>query len=112
MKHALDMARTACHAIEDKKGEDIRIIDISGVSIMADYFVIATANSDSQVSALIDNVDEKMREAGHTLKQQEGRSGSWVLMDYGDVIVHIFDRDGRSFYNLERIWNDGKNIEI
>ncbi len=111
MEQALDMARTACHALEDKKGEDVRILDISHLSVMSDYFVITNGNSDSQVKALVENVEEKMHQAGYTLKQQEGKGGTWVLMDYGDVIVHIFDKDGRSFYNLERIWSDAKVIE-
>ncbi len=111
MEQALDMARTACHALEDKKGGDVRILDISHLSVMSDYFVITNGNSDSQVKALVENVEEKMHQAGYTLKQQEGKGGTWVLMDYGDVIVHIFDKDGRSFYNLERIWSDAKIIE-
>lgn len=112
MDQALEMARTAYRALEDKKGEDVKVLDISHVSVMADYFVIAHGNSDSQVTALVDNVDEKMQEAGYPVRQQEGRGGSWVLMDYGDVIVHIFDKENRLFYNLERIWSDGKEIEM
>lgn len=111
MEQALDMAYIARHALEDKKGEDVRVLDISQVSVMADYFVITNGTSDSQVRALVDNVDEKMHEAGYELKQQEGRGGTWVLMDYGDVIVHIFDKESRAFYNLERVWNDGKIVE-
>lgn len=112
MENAMDMVRTACHALEDKKGVDIKIIDISQISVMADYFIITNGASDSQVRALVDNVDEKMHQAGYRLKQQEGSGGAWVLMDYGDVIIHIFDKEGRSFYNLERIWNDGITVEI
>lgn len=98
-------------ALEDKKGEDIVMIDISQVSVLADYFVICSAGNDSQIQALVDNVDEKMHENGYQIRQQEGRnSGTWVLLDYGDVIVHIFERENRSFYNLERIWNDGRRI--
>lgn len=112
MEQALNMARTAYQALEDKKGEDVKVLDISHVSVMADYFIIANGNSESQVTALVDNVDEKMQEAGYTLKQQEGKGGTWVLMDYGDVIVHVFDKENRLFYNLERIWNDGKVIDM
>lgn len=107
MEHAKDMVRTVCRALEDKKGEDIKIINISQISVLADYFIITNGSNDSQVRALVENVDEKMHQAGYALKQQEGRGGAWVLMDYGDVIVHVFDKEGRSFYNLERIWNDG-----
>ena len=111
-QQAFHMAQTACRALEDKKGEDVKVIDISYVSVMADYFIIANGNSESQVTALVDNVDEKMHEAGYALKQQEGKGGAWVLLDYGDVIVHVFDKENRLFYNLERIWSDGKIVEM
>lgn len=111
MEQALEMARIVCRALEDKKGEDVKVLDISKVSVLADYFVIANGSNDSQVRALVENVDEKMQEAGYTLKQQEGKGGAWVLMDYGDVIVHVFDRENRLFYNLERIWSDGIIVE-
>ena len=103
MDQAKEMAKIAFEALEDKKGEDVCAIDISAVSVLADYFVIANGNSDSQVRALVENVEEKMHKAH--------RSGAWVLIDFGDVIVHIFDRENRQFYNLERIWNDGKRID-
>ena len=100
-------------SVEDKKGENVCAIDISSVSVLADYFVIANGNSDSQVRALVENVEEKMHKAGYAAKETEGhRSGAWVLIDFGDVIVHIFDRENRPFYNLERIWSDGKDVEM
>ena len=111
MEQAKNMARTAWHALDEKKGEDIRVINISQVSVIADYFIIANGSSNSQVNALVDNVEEKMHEAGFTLKQREGYgAGTWVLLDYGDVIIHVFDRENRSFYNLERIWSDGMEV--
>ena len=107
------MARIAYDALSDKKGEDIKIIDIAGVSVLADYFLIANGNSDSQVNALVDNVEEQLHKAGYPLKQREGQaSGKWVLLDFGDIIVHVFDKENRLFYDLERIWKDGKNVEI
>ena len=113
MNQALEMARVAYQALDEKKGEDIRVIDISGISVIGDYFVITNGTSDSQVRALVDNVEEKMHKAGYELKEQEGNnSGTWVLLDYGDIIIHIFDRENRPFYNLERIWSDGKDIEM
>ncbi|WP_138263552.1 ribosome silencing factor [[Clostridium] hylemonae] len=112
MEHAIEMARIAYDALSDKKGENIQIIDISGVSVLADYFIITDGTSDSQIKALVENVDEKMTKAGYTLRQQEGlSSGSWVLMDYGDIIVHVFEKENRAFYNLERIWSDGTPVE-
>lgn len=113
MEQALEMARIAYQALDDKKGEDIKVLDISGISPLGDYFIITNGTSDSQVRALVENVEEKMHEAGYALRQQEGNhSGTWVLLDYGDVIVHVFDRENRSFYNLERIWSDGKAVEM
>ena len=111
MEQSKMMLKLTYQALEDKKGEDIVMIDISQVSVLADYFVICSAGNDSQIQALVDNVDEKMHENGYQIRQQEGRnSGTWVLLDYGDVIVHIFERENRSFYNLERIWNDGRRV--
>lgn len=113
MEQANQMIRIIYDALSDKKGEDIKVIDISEISVMADYFVITNGNSDSQVNALVENVEEKMHKAGYSLKQQEGnRSGTWVLLDFGDVIVHVFNKENRSFYNLERVWNDGRVVDI
>lgn len=111
MNHADMMALTAYRALDEKKGRDIRIIKISDISVIADYFVIVDGGSSSQVNALVDNVEEKMHLAGYAMKQREGRDGTWVLLDYGDVIIHVFDSENRSFYNLERIWNDGQEID-
>lgn len=112
MDQSLKMVNTVYEALADKKGKDIKILDISNISVMTDYFVITHGTSDSQVKALVENVDEKMHEAGYTLRQQEGKGGAWVLMDYGDVIVHVFDEENRPFYNLERVWSDGIPVEI
>lgn len=106
------IARLAIEALEDKKAEDIRVIDISEVSVIADYFIIAGGNNRSQIQALCDNVEEKLGRAGSAVKQIEGYdTANWILMDFGDVIVHIFDRENRLLYDLERIWRDGKQIE-
>lgn len=113
MNQLKEMARIAYDALSDKKGEDIKIIDITGVSVLADYFIIATGNSDSQVNALVDNVEEELHKAGYPLKQREGRANSsWILLDFGDIIVHVFDKENRLFYDLERIWKDGRNITL
>ena len=113
MNQAKEMARIAYDALSDKKGEDIKIIDITGVSVLADYFIIANGDSDSQVNALVDNVEEELHKAGYHLKQREGRANSsWILLDFGDIIVHVFDKDNRLFYDLERIWKDGKDITV
>ena len=107
------MAQIACKAIDDKKGQDIKIIDIHNVSTIADYFVIASGTNSNQVQAIVDNVEEQLGRAGFEAKQIEGnRNSSWILMDYGDVIVHVFDEENRLFYDLERIWRDGKVLEM
>ena len=107
------MAQIACKAIDDKKGQDIKIIDIHNVSVIADYFVIASGTNSNQVQAIVDNVEEQLGRAVFEAKQIEGnRNSSWILMDYGDVIVHVFDEENRLFYDLERIWRDGKVLEM
>lgn len=107
------MAQIACKAIDDKKGQDIKTIDIHNVSVIADYFVIASGTNSNQVQAIVDNVEEQLGRAGFEAKQIEGnRNSSWILMDYGDVIVHVFDEENRLFYDLERIWRDGKVLEM
>lgn len=113
MDQAKKMAKLAYHALDDKKGEDIKIIDISGISVLADYFIIANGTNQSQVQALVDNVEEEMHRAGFPLKQREGYgNGNWVLLDFGDIIVHVFDKENRLFYDLERIWRDGNTVEV
>ena len=113
MSEQAKMAKIAYNALDEKKGEDIKIIDISGISVMADYFIIANGNSITQVQALVDNVEEKMNQSGFIMKRKEGnRSSTWVLLDFGDVVVHVFDNEDRLFYDLERIWSDGKTVEI
>ena len=111
MEQAKEMVKIAYQALDDKKGEDIKIINLEGISVLADYFIIANGTNQSQVQALVDNVEEELHKAGYALKQREGYgSGNWVLLDFGDIIVHIFDRENRLFYDLERIWRDGKEV--
>lgn len=107
-----DMVKLAVAALEEKKGEDVKVIDITGVSVIADYFVIASGTNKNQVQALVDNVEEQMGRAGYVCRQREGyQTANWILLDYGDIIVHIFDSENRLFYDLERIWRDGKIME-
>lgn len=111
LQRAKEMAKIAYHALEEKKGEDVRVIEITEIASFADYFIIADGSNASQISALVDNVEEKMAEAGYKPDRIEGiRSCNWVLMDYGDVIIHVFSKEDRLFYDLERIWKDGKEI--
>lgn len=98
MNKQAEMAVTAYKALSEKKGEDITIIEISQISIMADYFVISNGANLPQVQAMVENVQEKMGKSGFEVKRVEGnRSSSWILLDYGDVVVHIFDKEDRLF---------------
>ncbi len=102
-----EKADIAIAALEDKKGEDVKIIDVSSMTEIADYFVLATANNKNQLEALVDAVEERMGKNGIIPKNIEGRpqdNTQWILMDYNDIIVHIFTKEGRDFYDLERIW--------
>ena len=107
-----ELARIAISALEDKKAEDVRVIDIGDVSVLADYFFIANGNNRTQVQAMADEVEQRLGRAGAEPKQIEGyQTGNWVLLDFGDVIIHIFDAQNRLFYDLERIWKDGRQID-
>ena len=107
-----ELARMACEALEDKKALDVKIIDIEQVSTLADYFIIASGTNRNQVQAMADNVEEMLGRAGYEPKQIEGyQTGNWILMDYRDIVIHVFDEENRLFYDLERIWRDGSVIE-
>ena len=109
---ARELAKLIVHSLEEKKAEDIRIIDISKISTIADYFIIANGTNRNQVQALADNVGEDCHKAGYALHQTEGyNSANWILMDYSDVIVHIFSKEDRLFYDLKRIWRDGVPVD-
>ncbi len=109
----IDLVKGIYEALEEKKADEISVIDIGGLSDIADYFVIATVNNNNQMDAATDAVDEYMNRHGIQAKNIEGHArdrSNWILMDYRDIIVHVFDRDARDFYNLERLWKDGKKV--
>ena len=107
-----ELARLAISALEDKKAEDVRVIDIEEVSVLADYFIIATGNNRTQVQAMADEVEMRLGKAGAAPRQIEGyQAANWILLDFGDVIIHLFDTQNRLFYDLERIWKDGTQID-
>ena len=113
MNQSKEMTRIAVAAMEEKKAQDVKIIDIEHISTLADYFVIASGTNRNQVQAMADNVEEMLGKAGFEPKQIEGyQNANWILMDYGDVVLHLFDEENRLFYDLERIWRDGKLIGI
>ena len=100
-------------AADDKKALDIVALDMSEVTFVADYFVIADGTNQNQIQAMRDACEEALYKAGLKTKQIEGNSSStWILMDYGDIIVHIFSKEDRLFYDLERIWRDGKIVDV
>ncbi len=108
-----EMAKLACNALDEKKAMNLKVIDIAEVSTIGDYFVIASGSNQNQVQAMVDNVEEKLGRAGYEPRQIEGtRNSNWILMDYGDLIVHVFDEENRLFYDLERIWRDGRVVEV
>lgn len=109
----LELVKKVVEALDDKKAEDITVIDINGISTIADYFVIANGSNQNQLSAMQDAVDEAMYTNGVHQKQIEGNNNStWILMDYQDIIVHLFSKEDRLFYDIERIWRDGKIIDL
>jgi ribosome-associated protein len=102
-----EMARVAAEAAKNKKALNIVVLDISKISILADYFVVCSGNSTTQVKAIADEIEKKMEKAGFTLDHIEGyKEEKWILLDYKDVIVHVFHAQEREFYNLERLWGD------
>jgi len=105
-----ELAEKIVSILEEKKAKDLNIIDIREISILADYFVICSGTSTTHIKTLADEVEEKMLEAGIELLHKEGyNSARWILLDYGEVVVHIFHEEDRQFYNLERLWADGRN---
>lgn len=110
---AKEMVDIAHRAADDKKATDIRVLDISNISIICDYFLICTGRSSTQVQAVAEHIEEKLQEAGVKPMRIEGfREGSWILLDYGDVVIHIFQEMERDFYNLERLWGDAQVVEM
>ncbi len=109
-----ELALLAARALSDKKGREIQALEITDLSTIADYFVIATGGSNTQINALVDNVEKVLaEEAGEEPLHREGyRGGTWVLLDYGCIVVHVFNAEAREFYGLERLWRDGKPLPL
>ena len=105
-----ELTKLAVAALEDRKAEDVTVIDISEISPIADYFIIANGTNQNQLQAMR---DEALYKAGVKVQQIEGnQSSTWILMDYGDIIIHIFSKEDRLFYDLERTWRDGKVVDV
>ena len=104
---------TIVKALDSKRAEDIRVIEIGDLTIVADYFVIANGTSSTQTKALAEEVEFKMSQLGIEPNRTEGYQGAtWVVLDYGDIIVHVFYKETRDHYNLERLWSDGTDIDV
>ena len=109
MERAKIIVKKAYDALNDKKGEDIKIIEIGKLSTVADYFIIANGSNAPHVESLVDNVEE---EKIHAESIEGVKRSGWILMDYNDVLLHVFSKEDRLFYDLERIWRDGKEIDV
>ena len=108
-----ETAVLAVKALDGKKGMNIQVIEITDVSTLADYMVIATGSGTTHVKALADEVEYRLDNAGVSVSHIEGyRSNSWILLDYVDVIVNVFDNEARDFYDLDRMWQDGKPVDL
>jgi len=113
MERAKLIVKKAYDALSDKKGEDIKVIEIGKLSTVADYFIIANGSNAPHVESLVDNVEEELLKENIHAERIEGvKSSGWILMDYNDVVVHVFSKEDRLFYDLERIWRDGKEVNI
>lgn len=112
-KKEKELALKICKLLDDKKGKNIVLLDVSTISGFADYFVIATGTSTRHTTALADGIEKKLNETGEFVSHKEGHNdGNWILLDYMDIVVHIFTEDERSFYDIERIWKGAKYIEL
>ncbi|MBA4547790.1 ribosome silencing factor [Thermoactinomyces intermedius] len=109
----VEIAQLAATAAEEKKAQDVTVLDIRGLSVFADYFVICHGNSQTQVQAIATAIKDKLLENNVELKGMEGyQEARWVLMDLGDVVVHVFHKDDREFYGLERLWGDARQVHV
>ncbi len=107
-----ELVKGICNALDDKKAHDVKVIDIKEISTIGDYFIVASADNQNQLNAMQRAVDEYMYTNKIDAKSIEGnRQSTWILMDYEDIIVHLFSEEDRVFYNLERIWQDGKIMD-
>ena len=108
-----EMALLLAQAMDSKKGKDIRVLETDGLTTLADYFVLCSGSSAPQLKALADVGEKAMKDHGILPHHVEGhRGGTWILQDYGDVVVHVFDKEARAFYDLDRLWADAKTVDL
>lgn len=109
----MQLTEEICKILSSKKAEDILVVDVREKTVLCDYFIIASGRNTTQVRALCDNVEEQLSQKGIEPRRTEGvREGRWGVLDYGDVIVHVFNDESRLFYHLERLWDEGNNITV
>ena len=113
MDKSREIMELCVKAMDDRLAQDIEVLDVSNLTDLGDYFVMATGNSSTQVRAIADNVEEEVTKAGFSLHHREGYKGeSWILLDFSDVIVHVFDKETREFYALGHLWEDALAVDI
>ncbi len=109
---SFEILKIAANALNEKKAREISAVKIDGLTVIADYFLICTANSSTQVRALCDEVEDKLEQVGIRPHHIEGKASGWVALDYGSVIIHVFGRQEREFYDLDKMWSDGEQIDL
>lgn len=110
--YSLDIAIQACKAIEEKKGENILLLDVSRLTVISDYFLFVTANSSSQIHAISNHIEETLTKLNYRLVSKEGLlESNWIILDYGEVVIHIMNEEIRNYYKLERFWSNGRVVK-
>ena len=109
---SLDIIKIAANALNEKKAKELKVVKVGDLTVLCEYFLMCTATSSTQIRAFCDEVEEKLEEAGVTPHHIEGRATGWIVLDYGSVLVHIFGKNEREFYGLEKMWSDGEEIDL
>lgn len=109
---AFDILKIAANALNSKKARELNAVKVADLTVLAEYFLMCTATSSTHVRALADDVEEKLSEAGVQPHHIEGKTTGWIVLDYGSVIIHVFSRDQREFYALDKMWSDGEQVEL
>lgn len=109
---SFEILKIAANAVNAKKGRDINALKVDGLTVLCEYFVICTANSTTQMRAIADEVEEKLKEAGVTPHHIEGKASGWIALDYNSVVIHIFGKNEREFYALDKMWSDAESVDL
>ena len=109
---AFEILKIAANALNAKKARELNAVKVADLTVLAEYFLMCTATSSTHVRALADEVEEKLSEEGVTPHHIEGKTTGWIVLDYGSVIIHVFSRDQREFYDLDKMWSDGEQVNL